>query len=478
MKKWRHLQKTDGKILFTNEKDMSKEKERGCLKKKCIGRLLVFFFIWLSCLCMQKTITVLAEESNVVYTASGVENGTLPVVSETENRNITAVIKEMGTYTINTVASIDTGTINTTEDTYPYGKTSGADELWDTDILTEFDFSDLDAFLQKQEISTEGTDFSTFLKELIQSGGQVDKKWFFGQIVDMSACELKENRQIFVQILLLCLAFGILHNFAGAFQNSQIHTVCFSLFYLALIMLLMKSYLIMHQLLNGVMEELSGFMQALLPSFCLALTFSSAITTAAGFYQIVITAIYLVERLVADILVPAIHVFVVLKMIDHMSGKKMISGLTKLLKKCILWVMRMIVAAVAGISLIQSLIAPALDGVKNTAITKMLNMIPGLGAAANGVAGMFLGSAVVIKNGIGTAALIFLLLICIGPVVKMLLLSLCYRLTGAVIQPITDARVCGCIESVGEGAGLLLKILVSVLMMFMVTIAIVTAAVR
>ena len=190
---------------------------------------------------MQKTITVLAEESNVVYTASGVENGTLPVVSETENRNITAVIKEMGTYTINTVASIDTGTINTTEDTYPYGKTSGADELWDTDILTEFDFSDLDAFLQKQEISTEGTDFSTFLKELIQSGGQVDKKWFFGQIVDMSACELKENRQIFVQILLLCLAFGILHNFAGAFQNSQIHTVCFSLFYLALIMLLMKS---------------------------------------------------------------------------------------------------------------------------------------------------------------------------------------------------------------------------------------------
>ena len=46
MKKWRHLQKTDGKILFTNEKDMSKEKERGCLKKKCIGRLLVFFFIY------------------------------------------------------------------------------------------------------------------------------------------------------------------------------------------------------------------------------------------------------------------------------------------------------------------------------------------------------------------------------------------------------------------------------------------------
>lgn len=366
--------------------------------------------------------------------------------------------------------------------------TENKTEAWDEELLTEFDFSELDTFLRQTDLigsdvwrsssEQESLDFQSFVSELIRSGGQVDKKWFFGTIMEMSAGELKENRQIFVQILLLCLAFGILHNFAGAFQNSQIHTVCFSLFYLTLIMLLMKSYLIMHQLLNSVLRELAAFMQALLPAFCLALTFSSAITTAAGFYQIVLTAVYLVERFAAAILIPAVHIFVVLEMINHMSGKKMISGLTKLLKKCILWAMRMMVAVVAGISLIQSLIAPALDGVKNTAVTKMLNMIPGLGAAANGVAGMFLGSAVVIKNGIGTAALILLLLLCIVPILKMLLLVLCYRITGAVVQPITDVRVSGCMESVGEGAGMLLRILASVLMMFMVTIAVVTAAVR
>ena len=155
----------------------------------------------------------------------------------------------------------------------------------------------------------------------------------------------------------------------------------------------------------------------------------------------------------------------------------MISHLTKLLRKIICWSLRIMVAAVAGINIIQNLIAPALDGLKNTAVTKALNMIPGIGGSANAVTSMFLGSAAVIKNGIGAAALIILLILCLGPVIKVAVLMLLYKLTGALVQPISDKRVCGCISSVGDGAALL-QVLVTAMMMFMVTIAIVTAAVK
>ena len=136
------------------------------------------------------------------------------------------------------------------------------------------------------------------------------------------------------------------------------------------------------------------------------------------------------------------------------------------------------VAAITGMNVLQSLIAPALDGLKHTAITKTLNMLPGLGGSASAVTSMFLGSAVVIKNGIGVAALLILLILCMGPLIKMGVLTLLYKLAGAVVEPISDKRVCNCISSVGEGAGLLVKVLFSAMMMFMVTIAIVTAAVR
>ena len=66
----------------------------------------------------------------------------------------------------------------------------------------------------------------------------------------------------------------------------------------------------------------------------------------------------------------------------------------------------------------------------------------------------------------------------LGPVIKMLIFAVFYRLAGAVVQPFADKNVCGCIESVGEGAGLLLQTLVTAALLFLITIAIVITAVR
>ena len=71
-----------------------------------------------------------------------------------------------------------------------------------------------------------------------------------------------------------------------------------------------------------------------------------------------------------------------------------------------------------------------------------------------------------------------LMALMLGPVIKMLIFAVFYRLAGAVVQPFADKNVCGCIESVGEGAGLLLQTLVTAVLLFLITIAIVITAVR
>lgn len=347
----------------------------------------------------------------------------------------------------------------------------------DDSLLEEIDFTDVEKFLGENE-ETKDFSFQDLIRSLLSQEEQLNKKEVFDRIWDLAASELVESKGIFVQLLIMCAAFAVLHNFANVFENSQIHTTCFFMFYMALITLLMKSYLLIHQIITSVMDSLTGFMQVLIPAFCMALIFTNAMSTAAVFYQIAVAVIFLVENILVYVVIPAVHIYVVMQMLNYMTGEDMISRLTKLLRKIICWSLRIMVGAVAGINIIQSLIAPALDGLKNTAITKALNMIPGIGGSANAVAGMFLGSAAVIKNGIGVAALIILLVLCMGPVIKVGILMLLYKLTGALVQPISDKRVCGCIGSVGDGAALLLQVLVTAVMMFMVTIAIVTAAVK
>ena len=50
-----------------------------------------------------------------------------------------------------------------------------------------------------------------------------------------------------------------------------------------------------------------------------------------------------------------------------------------------------------------------------------------------------------------------------------------YKLVAALIQPVSDKRIVGCISAVGEGSRMLLKIVFMTGVLFLLTIAIVAA---
>ncbi|MCD8365962.1 MAG: stage III sporulation protein AE, partial [Clostridiales bacterium] len=229
---------------------------------------------------------------------------------------------------------------------------------------------------------------------------------------------------------------------------------------------------------EDVMEETIAMMQAVIPAFSMTLIFASAQTTAAVFYQIAVGVIWLVERLLCYLIAPAIHVFAVLQMLNCFTGEKMISRLTDLIRKVIRWSLRALLAGVTGINVIETMIAPSVDNLKKMSVTKALSMIPGLGGVTEAVGSIFLGSAVVIKNGVGVAAMVAILCIVFAPVVKITVLFLLYKIAGAIVQPFAGIQVCGCIDSVSESTGLLLKTLFTGILMFLITIAIVITAVR
>ena len=67
-------------------------------------------------------------------------------------------------------------------------------------------------------------------------------------------------------------------------------------------------------------------------------------------------------------------------------------------------------------------------------------------------------------------------LICAVPILQMLLSALLYKMAAAAVQPVSDKRITGCISSVSSGYELLLKVLCTVLVLFLLTIAVAAAA--
>lgn len=342
------------------------------------------------------------------------------------------------------------------------------------DLLSELELDEVDDVLEE----TEGLSFSELAGDLLDEDRDLSKLTFFSRIASLAFGEMAECRTTFIQILILTIAFAFFNNFIRVFENSQISRAGFYMCFLVLMALLLKSYMVISDLFSQVMDQTVEVMQSIIPAFCMTMVFASAQTTAAAFYQITIVVIYLVERLLCSVIVPGIHIYVILQMLNCLTAEKMISRFTALLKTMILWSLRMMLAAVTGINVIENMIAPSVDNLKKLSVTKTLGAIPGLGGITEAAGSIFFGAAVVIKNGVGVAAMIVLFCIALSPIVTILAFDLMYRLTGAIVQPFADAQVCGCIDSVAEGANLLFRALITGILLFLITIAVVITAVR
>jgi len=137
-----------------------------------------------------------------------------------------------------------------------------------------------------------------------------------------------------------------------------------------------------------------------------------------------------------------------------------------------------LLGVVVGLQTVQCLVTPAVDSLKNSALSRMISVIPGIGSVLSAAAETVAGSAVVIKNAVGVAGILALLMICLAPLVKLAVCVLLFRLICAAIQPVCEKRMVEGIESISDGTLLLLRVLLSVLAMFAILLAMITAAVR
>ncbi len=340
--------------------------------------------------------------------------------------------------------------------------------------LAELDFSEIDSVLKGQE-STRNLDFQELVRKLI-AGEELEKGWLLKEIFRAVFAEVAAFRSTMVQIMLLCFVFAILCNFADVFENPAVTELSFYMVYMLLFVLLMKSFFILRDVSDEVIEEMMVFLKVMIPTFTMSMTFSGQITTAAGFYDLTFLLIYGMEWLLRMLILPAVQIYMVLELMNYLTEEEFLSRMTELLKSGIVWVMKLLFTVVVGINVVQNLLTPVIDTFKSNLIAKTAGMVPGLGASISAVTEIMVGSGIIIKNGIGLAAVLVLLMLCAGPLIKTGVMTFLYKLLAAVMQPVSDRRMTGCISSAGESGRLLGKVVVTTTMMFLVAVAMVTAA--
>lgn len=279
-----------------------------------------------------------------------------------------------------------------------------------------------------------------------------------------------------VQLVVLLLGIGLiaalLFHFTELFENRQIADIGFYFVYLFLVLILIGIFEVIMETGETLVEHILLFLKLFMPLYFMAVGAASGVTTALLGYQLVLLLIFGVEMIFAGVLMPMVKVYLFLVLMNGLWMEERLHMLLELLKRCIGYLLKLLIAVITGVNVVQSLITPVIDSVQLTALQKSIAAIPGIGTLGSSVAEMMAGSAILIKNSVGVMAVLLLFLICAVPVVKIWLLSMTLKLGAALCNIVSDRRITSCMDQVGEGGLLMFRTVAAACGLFFITIAI------
>ena len=311
------------------------------------------------------------------------------------------------------------------------------------------------------------------IRQMVTGEQPFSREMFLEIVYEAVFGELERQKQNIFQLLLLVLAAAFFANFAKAFEKSQVGEISFYVIYLILFALLMNLFGSMSSGLKENLSFLVSMMKAVAPAYYLAVAASTGVTTAALFYQIVLILILMIQIAAVSLLLPCVNLYVLLEFVNHLSKEEMLSRLSELLKMLVEWALKTMTGVLVGMQVVQNLVAPVMDTLKRSAIGKTAGAIPGVGNAINSVTEIILTSAVLIRNSLGVVFLVAFLMWGLTPILRYGINGILYKLLAAVVQPVSDKRIAGCINTMGEGCLLLMKILFTSEILCMLTVIVV-----
>lgn len=118
---------------------------------------------------------------------------------------------------------------------------------------------------------------------------------------------------------------------------------------------------------------------------------------------------------------------------------------------------------------LEGTLSSSVDGLTaKTTKAVVSSAIPVVGKILGDAVDTVLGCGIILKNAIGVVGVIIVLGICIMPIIKLSVLTLSYKLLATVVEPISDKKIVGLLEQIGDIFKIFLAILCAMSFMLII----------
>ncbi|MBA9009838.1 stage III sporulation protein AE [Clostridium saccharobutylicum] len=283
--------------------------------------------------------------------------------------------------------------------------------------------------------------------------------------------------KLIISVVTIAIICSLLKNLQDAFSGENISQVAFYACYALIIVVLAKSFIISISVAKEVISNISDFMSALLPILVTMIGLTGGVAQATTLDPIVLACVVFIPKVYSNIIIPMILMGFMLEFANNLSTEHKITNLCGLLKQCTLWFQGIIITIFIALLTIRGITSKTIDAVTlKTAKFAIDNFIPIVGKTFSDAIASVAGYSLIIKNAISSMGLVVIVLLLLYPIVKLVLMTFIYKLSAALVEPISDSRITKCLESAASSMILITSCVLCVSLMFFILIAIMAAS--
>ena len=229
---------------------------------------------------------------------------------------------------------------------------------------------------------------------------------------------------------------------------------------------------------EAVLDKISKATEAVYP-LLMTLTIACGAENAA--MSVTPTALFIsntVISIVKNIFFPIVIFMLIISVVSNLNQNIKLKNLSGFLETFLKWGIGFFATIFSLFLGLNGINARALDGLGfKTAKYTVGSTLPLVGGIVGDGLNMIIASAAIIKNALGTLAVVTVFSVVIIPIVEMIVLTLCLKLISAVTEPFSDGRVSGVISGGVMVINYVIAALIIVAFMYIITfIAIISCA--
>lgn len=341
-------------------------------------------------------------------------------------------------------------------------------DLFNTTELEEM----VEEVLRKNDLSDK-LNFRQALKSLFRGESVLNTRTILTTIGDSLLTEMKVNLSFLSKILVISIISALLTNLQNTFENSSISSLANYLTYIVIAILVLASFYQLMDVVKETVDLMVNFMEILLPILLTFLVLAGGPNTKLLFHPMILGVVNVIGLTVKNIIVPLIYFSFIVSVLSNLSQRVELRKLAELGRQIITFIISAGFTIFIGIITIYGL-STKMDGISiRTAKFAVDQFVPIVGGFLSDTLETVIGSSAILKNGIGIIGLLILVLLTIFPIIKISILLLIYKIIGAIIEPIVSSNISNFFSDVSKTLLMILISMVSVAIMFFITITII-----